>query len=46
VLSLFFYFGKTVSINVWVILGTGIVASLLLLFTQLTLFKKFFISPR
>ena len=46
VLSLFFYFGKTVSINVWVILGTGIVAGLLLLFTQLTIFKKFFVSLR
>jgi len=45
-LSLFFYFGKDALINVWIILGIAVFVSLLFLFTQLSIFKKFFVSPR
>ena len=42
----FFYFGKNAMINVWIILSIAVFVSLLLLFTQLSVFKKLFISLR
>lgn len=45
-LTAFFYFGKNALINIWIILAIAVFISLLLLFTQLSVFKKFFISLR
>lgn len=42
----FFYFGKYAVINVWVILIISVFLSLLLLFTQLSFFRKYFLSLR
>jgi len=42
----FFYFGKNASINVWIILAIAVFVSLLLLLSQLSVFRKFFISLR
>ena len=46
VLIMFFYFGKNALINVWIILGISVFTGLLILITQVTLFKKYFISFR
>jgi len=46
VLILFFYFGKNALINVWIILGIAVFTGLLFLISQVTLFKKYFISLR
>ena len=46
VLMLFFYFGKNALINVWIILGIAVFTGLLFLITQVTVFKKYFISLR
>lgn len=40
----FFYFGKTAIINVWVILAIAVCFSFLILITQLSFFKKYFLS--
>jgi O-antigen/teichoic acid export membrane protein len=45
-LTVFFYFGKNVFVNVWLILAIAVFVSLLFLFTQLSVFKKYFISLR
>jgi O-antigen/teichoic acid export membrane protein len=45
-LSAFFYFGKNALISVWIILTIAVCVSLLVLSTQLTVFKKYFISLR
>lgn len=45
-LTLFFYFGKNVFINVWLILAIAVFVGLLFLFTQLSVFKKYFILLR
>jgi O-antigen/teichoic acid export membrane protein len=41
-----FYFGKYAVINVWIILAVAVCFSSFLLITQLSFFKKFFISLR
>jgi O-antigen/teichoic acid export membrane protein len=46
ILTGLFYFGKYAVINVWIILAVAICFSSFLLFTQLSFFKKFFISLR
>jgi O-antigen/teichoic acid export membrane protein len=45
-LTVFFYFGKNTLVNVWLILAVAVFVGLLLLFTQLSVFKKYFISLR
>ncbi len=45
-LTSFFYFGKNISANVWLILAIAVFAGLLFLITQLSVFKKYFISLR
>lgn len=45
-LILFFYFGKNATMNVWVILAIAVVVSLFVLVTQLSIFRKYFISLR
>lgn len=45
-LTVFFYFGKNTFVNVWLILTIAVFVSLLFLFTQLSVFKKYFISLR
>jgi O-antigen/teichoic acid export membrane protein len=45
-LTLFFYLGKNVSGNVWLILFIAVFIGLLFLFAQLSAFKKYFISLR
>lgn len=42
----FFWFGRYAVINVWIVLGVAFCFSLFLLLTQLSFFKKSFISPR
>ena len=42
----FFYFAKDALVNVWIILGITVFAGLVFLSTQLTLFRKFFVSLR
>jgi O-antigen/teichoic acid export membrane protein len=45
-LCAFFYFGKNILVNVWLILAIAVFVSLLFLFTQLSVSKKYFISLR
>lgn len=45
-LTIFFYFGRNTFVNVWLILAVAVFVGLLLLFTQLSVFKKYFISLR
>jgi O-antigen/teichoic acid export membrane protein len=45
-LGLFFYLGRNAMINVWIILTVAVFASLFVLITQLTVFRKYFISLR
>jgi O-antigen/teichoic acid export membrane protein len=46
VLVLFLYLGRYAMINVWIILMIAVVVSLFVLITQLTVFRKYFISLR
>jgi len=41
-----FYLGKTAVINVWIILAVAVCFSLMVLVTQLSFFKKYFLSYR
>jgi O-antigen/teichoic acid export membrane protein len=45
-LSVLFYLAKNALINVWIVLAIAFFVSLILLLTQLSVFKKFFISLR
>jgi hypothetical protein len=45
-LTSFFYFTKMAISNVWIILATAACISVMLLTTQLSFFKKYFISFR
>lgn len=45
-LTAFFYFGKYSVINIWIILAVAALLSLIFLFSQLSYFKKYFISLR
>lgn len=46
ILIAFFYFGKYAVINVWIILSVAVLLSLFLLSTQISFFKKYFVSFR
>jgi len=45
-LGLFFLLGRNAMMNVWIILTIAVFISLILLITQLTVFRKYFISLR
>jgi O-antigen/teichoic acid export membrane protein len=45
-LTAFFYFGKNIAVNVWMVLTIAVLVGLFFLFNQLGVFKKYFISLR